>query len=215
MVALVEGTRIRIVNLLQRQGQATVEQLARSLGLAPATVRRHLDILQRDRLIAFREVRKKTGRPEYSYFLTDAGQESLPKEYQRFLSLLLEELGELSEEEVAGKDGKQIREYLFARMALRLVAPYEARLNDGHEARLSALLQLLAQEHYLPEVERLEGSVRIRLFNCPFRSVALAQQSVCEFDRYLISSKLGVPVKQERCIHTGPHGCSYIVALPA
>ena len=45
-----EGTRLRILEHLQQENQ-TVGGLATIMGLAPATVRRHLDILQRDHLI--------------------------------------------------------------------------------------------------------------------------------------------------------------------
>ena len=73
-----EGTRLLILQLLQKNNSDTVEGLAKAIGLAPATIRRHLDILQRDRFVAFEEIRKKTGRPEYSFFLTHDGPETLP-----------------------------------------------------------------------------------------------------------------------------------------
>jgi len=48
-----EGTRHRILQQLQKKTNDSVGGLAGSMGLAPATIRRHLDILQRDRLVAF------------------------------------------------------------------------------------------------------------------------------------------------------------------
>ena len=51
-----EGTRFKILQLLQSNGNQTVDALATNIGLAPATIRRHLDILQRDRFVDFREV---------------------------------------------------------------------------------------------------------------------------------------------------------------
>ena len=71
-----EGPRLRILQLLQKNTNDTVGGLAQAIGLAVATIRRHLDILRRDPLVAFEEVRKKTGRPEYSFFLTEDGQEA-------------------------------------------------------------------------------------------------------------------------------------------
>ena len=108
-----EGTRFRILQLLQSKGNQTVEALATSIGLAPATIRRHLDILQRDRFVEFCEVRKKTGRPEYSFFLTEEGQETLPKDYDRLLALTVEGLARLSTEEINGRDGGQVLELVF------------------------------------------------------------------------------------------------------
>ena len=69
-----EGTRLGILTLLQHQ-TATVDQLSTKLGLASPTVRRHLDILQRDRFVTFQAVRRKQGRPEHAYSLTEEGHE--------------------------------------------------------------------------------------------------------------------------------------------
>ena len=88
-----EGSRFRILQQLQKKTNDSVGGLAESMGLAPATIRRHLDILQRDRLVAFEEVRKKTGRPDYSFYLTEDGHQALPKSYDVLLRLLVDELG--------------------------------------------------------------------------------------------------------------------------
>ena len=47
--------------------------MAQAMGLASATVRRHLDILQRDHLVSWTEARRQTGRPHYVFFLTENG----------------------------------------------------------------------------------------------------------------------------------------------
>ena len=86
------GTRLQILVTLQRNGRETVENLARSLELVLATIRHHMDILQRDHLISFQEVKRPTGRPEYSFFLTEAGHEALPKNYGRLLDSLFQEI---------------------------------------------------------------------------------------------------------------------------
>jgi len=58
---------------LQKQGSDTVDRISMTIGLAPTTILRHLDILQRDQLVAYNEIRKKTGRPEHSFYLTELG----------------------------------------------------------------------------------------------------------------------------------------------
>ena len=57
--------------------------------LAPATVRRHMDILEWDRLVDHTEVRKPTGRPQYSFHLTEKGHDSVTKDYSRLLNELV------------------------------------------------------------------------------------------------------------------------------
>ncbi len=73
MAVALEGTRLKILNILRSQGSVTVEDLAKDIGLASSTIRRHLDILQRDQLVAFDQVRRKLGRPEFAYRLTEHG----------------------------------------------------------------------------------------------------------------------------------------------
>ena len=205
-----EGTRLRILQLLQKHGNDTVDGLARSIGLAPATIRRHLDILQRDRLVAFEQVRKRTGRPEYSFYLTESGQEALPKGYDTLLRMVVQELSSLTEEDGRSKSGQQILELMFLRMSTRITQQYEVEPGVGDfDSRLATLTQILEQENFYPEAEVKEGTLRIRLLNCPFRSVALENRGVCTFDQSLISSMLGVDALREECIHDDDNGCVY------
>lgn len=212
MVASVDGTRLKILNLLQRQGQATVDLLAKRMRLAPATVRRHLDILQRDQLVTFTEVHKRTGRPEYSYYLTPVGQESLPKGYDRLLGLLLVELASLDAADLQGKSGRDVMRHLLDNIASRMVSQYQ-KPGASPEERLNALTTLLTQQEFAPEVEQVEDVVRVRLHNCPFRTVALAEGEVCNLDRIIIAAFMNGPVEKERCISTGAHSCCYVARL--
>lgn len=196
---------------MQKSEDDTVERLATAIGLAPATIRRHLDILQRDRLVAFREVRKKTGRPEYSFYLTEEGHEELPKAYDLLLRLVIRELAGLTVGDTTGRDGDQILEMLFRRLSSQVWSRHEAQL-AGKDAkqRLAGLLEVLRSEDFSPEVEIVGETLTIRLVNCPFRSVALENKAVCSFDESLISTMLGVDLTQEECIREGATCCTYV-----
>ena len=211
-----EGTRLRILQLLQKNINDTVDGLAKAIGLAPATIRRHLDILQRDRLVAFEEVRKKTGRPEYSFYLTEDGQEALPKDYDMLLSLLIQELASLTAQDTNGRDGEQVLELVFRRLSTKVWDTHRQDVDGkGLEYRLGKLMQLLTQEDFFPEAEVVDGTLMIRLLNCPFRSVALQNKAVCSFDWNLISAMLDVDVAQASCIHHGDSGCMYTAQISA
>ena len=206
------GTRLQILMTLQRNGRGTVEGLAHSLKLAPATVRRHMDILQRDRLISFEEVKKPTGRPEHSFFLTEAGHEELPKNYSRLLELMFEEIGSLEKQDVSGKDGKELTDVLLSRIALRIAgrAPISSRDNLGQLA--ATLTALLEEERFSPNVQVDNNRIQIELFNCPYRCVAMEQESICALDSHIISSVLGTPVSLERCVAWGDTSCFYVTS---
>ena len=85
VTSAVSGTRPKILAILQREGSMTVDKLAREVGLSSTTIRRHLDILQRDLLVSFDQVRQGSGRPENLYFLTEYGHESGYRDYRSFL----------------------------------------------------------------------------------------------------------------------------------
>ncbi len=209
-----EGTRDKILGLLQKRGSGTVDGLSKSLGLTSATVRRHLDILQRDHLITYEEIRKKTGRPEYSFSLTEEGHEFLPKHYNRLLSSLLRELGQLSPKETQGKGGKDVLRIAFQRMAQQLIEDRRADI-DGMslQERLEILRGVLESQGFVPEAEYINGTVTINLLNCPFRYVAMGNQAVCQYDDSLISGILQIPIKQGTCIQKGDYCCTYLAKL--
>jgi predicted ArsR family transcriptional regulator len=209
-----EGTRLRILQILQRNTNDTVEGLAKGVGLASATIRRHLDILQRDHLVAFSEVRKKTGRPEYSFYLTEEGQEALPKDYSKLLGMVVQQMSELSTSDTQGKDGAGVLDLVFSRLADDAVRPLRADLaGKGLKERLATLENHLEEQSFLPEVDVSDGSLNIRLMNCPFRAVALQNKAVCSFDLNVVTSLLDMKVKRSGCICDGDSGCTYTADL--
>ena len=209
-----EGSRIRILKLLQRQEHASVEHLSKEMDLASATVRRHLDILQRDQLVSFAQVKKKTGRPEHTYYLTEAGQETLPKDYSSLLSRLLQEMSSLSNEEVSSLSGDGVVELAFQRMAEHTVEKATVGPSNSLHDRIARATEVLEAEKFEPSIEESNGSVRIRLHNCPFRAVALKTATVCTYDRLVLSSILGNDVKLEQCMRDGGEACCYVATTP-
>ena len=209
-----DGPRLHILNILQRQNRATVDLMARELGLASATVRRHLDILQRDHLVAFGQVKKKTGRPEYTYYLTESGQESLPKEYGRLLGRLLQEMSSLSNVEVGNRSGEELLQLMFQRMALQTAARAGGEAQDSFSERVSRAVAVLQEEKFEPEIEEANGSLRIQLHNCPFRSVVMENGSICTYDGFVLSSILGTDVVLEQCVRQNDGVCCYMASIP-
>ena len=213
---VMEGTRLRILQLLQKHSRCTVDGLARSVGLAPATIRRHLDILQRDQLVTYEEVHKKTGRPEYSFFLTEAGQEALPKNYSQLLGMVVKELSGLKAEDTGDRDGQQILQIVFERLADEVATSYKTEIaGKDLGQRLAVLTSYLEENDFSPQTEVSGGVLQIRLLNCPFRAVALRYEDVCGFDRNVISSLLHRQITQRDCINHGDGGCSYATKLAA
>lgn len=213
VVSSLEGTRLKILAIIQKRGSASVYQIARETGLAPGTLRRHLDILRRDRLVSVDQVRKKAGRPGFVYSLTEEGQESNYRDYQKLLTLVLNEVASLIPTDLVGKGGEELLQFLIARISDRVSGPYAEPGRSTPEERLAKLEQALTAGGFSPEIIQEDRQVRIRLFNCPFRAAALSQKLVCYFDQRLMANILGVEPVRQSTIHTGHTCCVYLAMV--
>ena len=198
-----DSTRLSILNSLQRR-PATVDQLSTELGLAAAAVRRHLEILQRDRLVDFEPVRRKPGRPEHLFALTDEGQELMPKRYHILLQRLLHGLnGSMNGNGDAAKA-------LLSGVARAMVEEHRSRVPEGEDFdRIALLRRILEDEQFSPAVEESPDGVSVNLHNCPYRGVATHSEVICHLDRELIAVVLKAPVSSTARINQGHLICTY------
>ena len=202
-----EGTRLGILTLLQHQ-TSTVDQLSTKLGLASPTIRLHLDILQRDRFVTFETVRRKQGRPEHAYSLTEEGHELMPKRYHLLLQRVLEGMDNSMGDDY--KNGANPASMLLADIARLMINEYRSRLRERTDEEPVRLLSLILEaEEFAPEFEPIDGGVRVTLGNCPYRGVASKTNVVCSLDHHLISEVMGAAVSSTSHINLGNKLCSY------
>lgn len=114
------STRKMILTMLKTKGPLSVSEMTRELGITEMAVRRHLNTLERDNLIASELVRQAMGRPMNQYSLTEHAEDLFPKKYQHLTLDLLEEL-----ESALGEDKVNL---LFERRKQRLIRRYENRM---------------------------------------------------------------------------------------
>lgn len=212
-----ETRRTQILNIIQRRDGASVEQLAAELDLAPATVRRHLDILQRDGLARFTEAHGGVGRPRYVYTLTQEGQEQLPREYHRLAQRFMEEVGTLSAQDLQElADGKSLVDLVVRRIADHKAAQYAGQLaGKDFDGTVQETARILTKEHYAADVQQTPDGYRIRLHNCPFQQVADSQHELCSLEAELVSSMIHSPVEKEATKAEGSVNCILLVRRPA
>lgn len=199
-------TRDRILVLIQSRESETVSGLAAEFGLAPATIRRHLDILQRDGLVTFTEVRRGTGRPEFSFSLTERGHETLPRHYSHMLGQLISTLASLGPESLQKRSGKQLLDDV-----LETIARESVDKRDAVGAGVASLIDMLRDQDFAPEVSEHEGGVAISLMNCPFRSVAMRNPQLCTYDTAVIANVIAAPIERVACLTEGDPFCKYLI----
>jgi predicted ArsR family transcriptional regulator len=210
-----ETTRQTILGILRRRS-ATIDDLTKELGLAPATIRRHLDILGRDAHVEVEQVRRKTGRPHYVFSLSESGRELFPKQYIRTTNRLIEEIVALTPEDTAGRCGGDLADLVFEKMAQRMAQRIAPRVHGSTLSdRVHATTAALAEEGIVFDVEEaLEGYLLVG-HGCPCPRVASnghAQAHACAHDQRLLSLLLAADVTYVEPASAGLEGsCAYRV----
>src|SRR5436309_6608149 len=133
-----------IVRLLRRQGDLTVDELSRLMGISAVAVRQHLEILEADGLLASRTQRRPIGRPRRLYRLTDAADDLFPKSYSTLAQMILEHL-----EGVGGPS--QVAEVFDCRRRQQERELRPLRAGRNLEGRVRTLTQVQDLSGYLAE----------------------------------------------------------------
>lgn len=202
--ASVQKTRRQILDILKQRGSATLEELARKIGLSPVTIRAHLSVLERDGLIASDEVRGKVGRPHFVYTLSDKAQQHFPATYHMAAHRFLQGFKEVASPEQMA--------LLVERVAERWAAEKEGRLAGKRlEERVAEVARIRTEEGAMTEWERFNGGYIIRQHHCTLSQIAQLHPEVCETELEYIRRLLGpgVSVEYETSISGGAQKCVY------
>ena len=145
-----KGTRGQIVELLRQRGELSVAALRAALDIAAPALRRHLDILTAEGLVAHRAVKQPTGRPYFAYRLTEQAQEAAATGYARLLERLLQDAAAMP----AGDGGRPLLDALLERMSEHLAEDYRSRVRgETLEERVRSLTEALGAEGILEDWE--------------------------------------------------------------
>ncbi len=199
-----QRTRRQILDILKKQGRATLEELSREVGLSPVTVRVHLSVLQRDDLVNVEEVRGKVGRPYFVYSLAEEAEEEFPKRYHLLANRLL-----------SGMEDKLPLETLqgvLNHVAAVWVEEKAPRLaGKGLAERVVEVTRIRTEEGAMAEFEEVEGGYLLKQYNCPNLLVSRAYTHVCALEERYIAGMLGVPVTHVGAIGSGERVCAYLI----
>jgi predicted ArsR family transcriptional regulator len=206
-----DGTRVSIIDLLRQGDGLTVEALTESLGLAAATVRRHLDVLQRDGYVDRRAVRRSTGRPHYAFTLTQSGRDLAPGHYVGATGLLLSQLLSLTEEDTRGKDGAAVALLAFERMNEALLQACESLVTASSlPERLQQSVEALSAGGIMIETAPQAEGFRVTVRDCPCRCAGAAQEVVCRRSEAMLGRLLGAELRRDEA---ADQVCSYFVRV--
>lgn len=207
-----QSTKLHVLETLKRRRHATVDELAAELDLARATVRHHLDSLQRDGAVTYVEVRRETGRPHHLYSVTEHGEDLFPKSYVRLTNLVLHEIASLTAREVAGLDGRGVMQIVFGRLADQLYESHADRLlGKSYAERAAEVVRILNDEGFLSQGEATDEGFRIVEFSCPYLRAAESHTAVCNLDLAFIQRAMPGSVERSERLAGGAPACTYLL----
>jgi predicted ArsR family transcriptional regulator len=197
-------TRDRVSALLLERGPQTAAELAGSLGVSPAAVRRHLDALLAAGRVEERQSRdphRGRGRPARRFHLTDAGRSAFPHAYDDLALTALryvaasggpDAVRAVAEAQMAGLEAR-------ASSALAAAAPVD---------RAQVLAAALTAEGYAATASAISSGGQLCQHHCPVAHVAAEFPQLCEAETAVIGRLVGTHVQRLATIAHGDGICT-------
>lgn len=212
-----EGTRERVLQLVLSRGPVSAAEIGRDLELTAAAVRRHLDALEEESLVAVKLVSaaRGAGRPSRRYVVTQHAQRRLGDDH---LSVAVDAIDRLAE---LGGEGEVRR---LARGAFRDVErrfdAAVAGVDLPLEERTAVLARVLDAAGFAGTLRHLgEGLAptlradQVCQGHCPLQGLPARYPEFCEEEAALFARLLGVDVRRLSTLATGGHVCTTHVPL--
>jgi predicted ArsR family transcriptional regulator len=200
------STRQRVASSILEHGPSTAAELAERLGLTPAAIRRHLDVLLAAGQVEAREQRiygaRGRGRPAKDFVLTDAGRSMF---YTAYDDIAIDALDFLST--TAGTDA--VTRFAEARMA-QGEKRYRKRMASAAPGTTpaQALAAALSEDGYVAATLPLPLGEQLCQHHCPVAHVAERFPQICEVETAVFSRLLGVHVQRLATIAHGDGVCT-------
>lgn len=199
-----KSTRERILQSLVTQPHSTIIDLADAVGINAISVRHHLTSLEAEGLVIAEEERHGVGRPRLVYFLTEKGLERFPTHYLRLTNRLLDQIKETLPQTTVRT--------IFTQMATDMAAIGTQRAQFMNtEEKLDLVKELLGQEGFMVEWEKLNDQYQIHEITCPYYHIGQNHPEVCMVDQTVISKILAISVEKTKCVLSGDAHCTYII----
>jgi len=214
-------TRDRVRQTISEQGPITAAALASHLGLTPAAVRRHLDLLAERGAIQEHEpaptgaAGRRRGRPARAYILSEAGHLGLDSDYDHVATSALRFIAEHAGQDAVREFAHELNAELEQRYAVQL-----AQAGEDVTARAEVLATALTADGFAASTRPVgQGTplagVQLCQGHCPVQHVAAQFPQFCDAETDAFSRLLGVHVQRLATLAHGEHVCTTFIPLSA
>jgi predicted ArsR family transcriptional regulator len=199
-------TRESVARTLLEHGPVSAAEIAESLGLSPAAVRRHLDALIADGEATTRSAPRRgprgRGRPAKLFLLTAAGRARFGHAYDDLAVAALRFLAEQGGDQAVRSFAEQRVTDLVGRHRAAVVA-----LPDP-TTRAVALADALSSAGYAASAEHVGAGAQLCQHHCPVAHVAAEFPQLCEAETAAFADLLGTHVQRLATIARGDAVCT-------
>lgn len=200
-------TKEKLIDLLKKQNEMTVSQMAQALDITEMAVRKHLNILERDSFLHISEVKQPLGRPVQVFSLAPKADVLFPKNYD---NLTLDFLNDLQE-----MQGNEIIDRLFENRGKRLAGKYFPFMKDvsSNEAMVETLKDIQIDKGYMADVIKIdEQQFELIEHHCPIFEVAKNFKQACHCETNMFKEVLNTEhVQRTSCKADGDHHCHFLI----
>ncbi|MFB6230646.1 MAG: helix-turn-helix transcriptional regulator [Salinibacter sp.] len=198
-------TKRRLLKLMKRRGEITLDDAMEEIDRARPTLRDHLDQMGRDELVVRRSQKQGRGRPSMCYRLTPQGERLFPKREGTVFADFLTYLEEQGQEQL-------IEDFFDAFWDARL-EEVERRLPSSLDTAdvqqvVDVLEEVLREKGFMPEVQVDDEQITVEACNCPFAAIVNATEVPCSSEACFYE-RLFERVERTRHMPDGDTACTY------
>ena len=197
------STRDAVARSVLENGPSTAVVLGERLGLTPAGIRRHLDLLVADGILEAREphqaLTRGRGRPSKVFVMTDSGREKFEHSYDDLAVAALKFMS-------AQSGGTLVKAFAQSRaddIERKGTVALAKRSNKSE-----ALATFLTEQGYAASIESRPSGEQLCQHHCPIAHVAAEFPALCEAETEAFSRMLGTHVQSLATIAHGDGVCT-------
>lgn len=199
-----KNTKEQILSLLKVNGSMTILELAQELNITEMAVRRHIQTLERDRLIKSEMKKQTMGRPSKVYQLAQEGEDFFPKKYKEFSLELLQGIKEAGQE--------QLLQDILVKKREKQLEQYQSEFKGkSFLEKLNVLKKMQEQDGYMPKLEKHDEVIHFKELNCPLVEIAKEFPQICQAEREVIEKFLGAELTGITSMVDGHNCCHYTI----
>jgi predicted ArsR family transcriptional regulator len=197
------STRDAVARSVLENGPSTAVVLGERLGLTPAGIRRHLDLLIADGILEAREphiaLSRGRGRPSKVFVMTDSGREQFEHSYDDLAVAALKFMSAQSGEHLVQAFAQSRADDIERKATVALA-------KRSHKTE--ALATFLTEQGYAASIEVLPNGEQLCQHHCPIAHVAAEFPQLCEAETEALSRLLGSHVQRLATIAHGDGVCT-------